>query len=219
MRVLAFDTALAACSAAVLDGDRLLAHRDVAMPRGQAERLMPMIEAVCGESGLGLADIELICATIGPGTFTGVRIGVAAARGLALATGAPALGLTTCEAVAANVATFGVDPVLVAMDARRGEAYLQAFGPGPATLGPPVLRPCDAAGDMAPPAGGLVVGSAAALVLPSLPRARLADAPALPSAARFGRFAAGRFADARPGPDLAPLYLRAPDARPPVAGA
>lgn len=218
MRVLAFDTALPACSAALFDGDRLLAQQNAAMPRGQAERLVPMIEAVRDEAGLDLADIDLICVTVGPGTFTGVRIGIAAARGLALATGAPVLGQTTCEAVAANVATFGEDPILVAMDARRGEVYVQAFGPGPATA-PPVLRPWDDIGDMAPPSGGLVVGSAAEQVLPLLPGVRLGDVSPLPSAACFGRFAARRFADARPGPKLTPLYLRAPDARLPGAGA
>ncbi len=219
MRVLAFDTALAACSAAVLEDDRLLAQQHAAMSRGQAERLLPMIEAVRDEAGLALADIDLICVTVGPGTFTGVRIGIAAARGLALANGAPVLGQTTCEAIAGNVATFGQDPILVAMDARRGEVYLQAFGPGPEALGPPVLRPRDDIADMAPPAGGLVVGSAAEQVLPALPGARLADASPLPSAACFGRFAARRFAAARPGPELAPLYLRAPDARLPGADA
>ena len=217
MRVLAFDTALAACSAALFDGDRPLAQQEAAMPRGQAERLMPMIEAVRDAAGVALAEVDLICVTVGPGTFTGVRIGIAAARGLALATGASVLGLTTCEAIAANVASFGAAPILVAMDARRDEVYAQAFGPGPAALGPPVLRSRDDIADIAPPAGGLIVGSAARQVLPLLPAARLADASMLPSAARFGRFAAGRFADARPGAELAPLYLRAPDARLPGA--
>ena len=219
MRVLAFDTALAACSAAVLADDRVLAERHRPMPRGQAEQLMPMIESVRDEAGLTLADLDLICVTIGPGTFTGVRIGIAAARGLALATGAPVLGQTTCEAVAANVDAVAETAVLVVTDARRDEVYAQAFGPGLAALGPPVLSRREEIAGMAPSGGGMIVGSAAAQVLPSLPGFRLAQASPLPSAGRFGRWAARRRAAARPGAEVAPLYLRAPDARLPGAEA
>lgn len=219
MRVLAFDTALASCSVAVFDDDRTLAQRSAAMPRGQAERLMPMIEAVRDDAGLTLADIDLICVTVGPGTFTGVRIGIAAARGLALATDAPVLGLTTCEAIAAGVDDEPEAAVLVAMDARRDELYVQAFGPRRTPLAPPVLTRRAAVGDSAPATGGLIVGSAAEQVLPLLPGFRLADASPLPRAGCFGRFVAGRSGDARPGRELTPLYLRAPDARLPGVGA
>src|SRR5688572_11362625 len=102
MRVLAIDTALEACSAAVPDTENgVLASETRSMARGHAEALMPLIARVMGEAKTPFADLDRIAVTTGPGSFTGLRVGIAAARGIALATGKPAFGVTTLAAFAA----------------------------------------------------------------------------------------------------------------------
>ncbi|MBI1179081.1 MAG: tRNA (adenosine(37)-N6)-threonylcarbamoyltransferase complex dimerization subunit type 1 TsaB, partial [Alphaproteobacteria bacterium] len=129
MRVLAFDTALGAGSVAVVADGSCLARRDEPRPRALAERLLPMIEETLAEAGLGYGDLDLIAVTVGPGTFAGLRIGVAAARGLSLATGVPAAGVTSLEALAfAALPDLGEgETVVAAVDGRRGQLYRQAF--------------------------------------------------------------------------------------------
>ena len=100
MRLLALDTATSACSAALWQDGTVLARHLQPMARGQSEALLPMVAAVMAEAGLAFADLDLLAVTVGPGTFTGIRIGLAAARGLALATGLPLAGIATTEAVA-----------------------------------------------------------------------------------------------------------------------
>ena len=120
--LLAFDTSAASCAAALLCGDRIIL-RDEPMAKGQAERLIPMLEEVLAEGGIGWRDLAAIAVGTGPGNFTGVRISVAAARGLALGLGIPAVGVTRLEALA-----YGLPrPVTVIEDARRGEVYVQEF--------------------------------------------------------------------------------------------
>ena len=131
--MLAIDTALEACGAAVLDTDREggLTSRSMPMVRGHAEALMPMIAVVMSAAGIDFADLDRIAVTVGPGSFTGLRVGVAAARGIALAAGKPAVGLTTLAALAAPF--FDIDdtkPLLAAIDARHNHVYMQLFGPG-----------------------------------------------------------------------------------------
>ena len=99
--ILAFDTSAARCAAALVSGGRVLAARDEAMDRGQAERLLPMLEAMLAEAGVGWAALDGLAVCTGPGNFTGLRIAVAAVRGLALALGVPAVGVTAFEALAA----------------------------------------------------------------------------------------------------------------------
>lgn len=128
--ILGFDTSAAHCAAALLSGDRLIAARVEPMEKGQAERLVPMLEEVLAEGGVGWRDLAALAVCTGPGNFTGVRIAVAAARGLALGLGVPAIGVTVLEARAA-----GADgPVTVVEDARRGEVYVQRFPGGAAHL-------------------------------------------------------------------------------------
>ena len=100
MRVLAIDTALEACAAAVLDTESagIMAHESLAMQRGHAEALMPLIKRVMDRAGLAYAALDRVAVTIGPGSFTGLRVGIAAARGIALAAGKPAVGLSTLAA-------------------------------------------------------------------------------------------------------------------------
>ena len=103
MKLLAFDTATTGCSAALFLGGRLAAHQAAAMARGQSEALMPMIAEVLAEGGCSYGDLDALAVTVGPGAFTGLRIGLSAARGLALALAVPCAGVTTLEAVARAV--------------------------------------------------------------------------------------------------------------------
>ncbi len=119
MRILALDTATSACSAALWHDGRVCARRLVRMERGQSEALMPMVLDVLAEAGCGFSQLDLLAVTVGPGAFTGLRIGLAAARGMALASGIPCLGVTTLEAVAHGVpeGERAADPLLVAQPA------------------------------------------------------------------------------------------------------
>ena len=222
MNTLAFDTCFGACSvAATWDGPegRAGAYRLEHLVRGHAERLTPMIGAVMSEAPFAFSEIGLIVVTTGPGTFTGQRVGIAAARALALATGAP-VGTLSSLAVMAYTADAAVPEeaagkvLAVAVDARRGEVYFQAFSAsGRVPLGPPVLvTPQDAARALGMQAT-LVVGSAAEAV------AAEAGSLGVPVTARL----AALEPDVRFIPDGAatadstlprPLYLRPPDAKP-----
>lgn len=124
MKILGVDTALGACSVAAVAGNEVVAHRWVAMPKGHAETLAPMVDVVMGEAGWRFAEIERLAVTSGPGTFTGQRVGLAFMRGLRLALGIPLVGLTTLEAMAAAAAAeSGVELAAVLHEAKRGEAY------------------------------------------------------------------------------------------------
>jgi tRNA threonylcarbamoyl adenosine modification protein YeaZ len=218
MRVLALDTALDACAAGVLDTERrdLVASETVPMIRGHAEALMPLIARVMDADRLDFAEIDRIAVTVGPGSFTGVRVGIAAARGIALAAGKPAIGLTTLAAFTApHVAAGFAGTVIPVIDARHGHVYLQVFGPGGRAAIPPRLaalgEAVEAARSRAP---ALITGSAAHLVAAEwpadepAPRIVAASAPDIGWVARLGAAAE---------PDRAlpkPLYLRPPDARP-----
>jgi tRNA threonylcarbamoyl adenosine modification protein YeaZ len=205
--ILAFDTSAAHCAAALLRGDRVLAARDEAMDKGQAERLMPMLQDMLAGAGFGLRDLDALAAGTGPGNFTGVRLSVAAARGLSLSLGIPAVGVTTLDAAA-----FGLPrPVLAALDARRDSVYLQLFGPD--TPPPAALASLDALPAWAFGAAA-VAGDAAERTAGVLDRP-VAPQPMAPAVA-MGRLAAARLAEsAGTIPRPAPLYLRPADAAPP----
>jgi tRNA threonylcarbamoyl adenosine modification protein YeaZ len=129
--VLAFDTSAARCAAALVFGGRVLAARDEATDRGHAERLLPMLEEVLAGAGRGWGDLDGLAVCTGPGNFTGLRVAVAAARGLALALGVPAVGVTAFEALAAPDG-----PTTVAIEDRRGTVFVQAFRDGTAVGDP-----------------------------------------------------------------------------------
>lgn len=142
MRILALDTALGATSAAILDSgtDRILAQESAPMERGHSEALMPMVSRVLAASGLAFGEIDRFAVTIGPGSFTGLRIGIAAARGFALVHGRPAVGVSTLAAFAAPL-LFGEDrrPVAAAIDARHGMVFFQSLAVGGRTMAGPGL--------------------------------------------------------------------------------
>jgi tRNA threonylcarbamoyladenosine biosynthesis protein TsaB len=211
MIVLAMDSSTSACSAALWSEGKVLARRLSPMARGQSEALLPMVAEVMGEAGLSFADLGLLAVTVGPGAFTGLRIGLAAARGLALATGLPLAGVTTTVAVAA-----GLSPeerqgrrVLVAMESRREEKWLQLFDSA--------LVPLSAIRALAPGQAAelasdslVVAGDAADLILPYLPGAVVASSPGYPDAALVAALAAEHWAKGEALPPE-PLYLREAD--------
>src|SRR3989440_6702340 len=144
MRILAIDTALAACSAAVLDTEigALIASETLAMSRGHAEALMPLIARVIDEADVEFKQLDRIAVTTGPGSFTGLRVGIAAARGIALAAGKPAIGVSTLAALAAPFLVSGESrPVVAAIDARHDQVYFEMLGPGGRVLLTPRLLP------------------------------------------------------------------------------
>ena len=230
MIILSLDTCLGACSAAVLDGERVLAVASEAMERGQQERLGPLVLEVVERAGVGWGAIERVAVTVGPGSFTGLRVGLAFAKGVGLARGVPVMGVGTLSALAASVndaarpsapsTAFGGPPpplqgggtVLVAVDARRGQVWMQAFEGG-AALGPPEAPDAAEAGWRAAALVGggavTVVGSAAEMVAGALPGASVLDLAA-PDPVAVARL--GAAADAAKAPPV-PIYLRAPDAK------
>jgi tRNA threonylcarbamoyladenosine biosynthesis protein TsaB len=212
---LGFDSTGSACSAAVWRGDRVIACRRAAMERGHAEALMPMVAAVLEEAALAVEALDLIAVTTGPGAFTGVRIGIAAARGLSLASGVPALGISSFIAAAAQApaAERRGRPLLVALDSRRAEFFVEMLGADDVPLAPgALLLPAELAPRL-PNEPLLVAGDAAAALTAALARPDLAVASGAGAidAADVARLAARAW---RPGwrpPPPAPLYLRAPD--------
>ncbi len=209
MKILALDTAAAICAAAVYDAGsgRVLGRAGETIGKGHAEVLMDFVVRALQEAGLTLADIDRVAVDIGPGSFTGVRIGVSAARGFALALGKPAVGVTAFEAIAAE--TDG--PALVLLDAHRGEIYAQNFTAEGASA-PMVLSRAEAeALAAAQPPETVLAGSAAAAINAALSgKFRLGGGDATGDIATYARLAALR----APGEAPKPLYMRGPDAKP-----
>ncbi|MDP6953251.1 MAG: tRNA (adenosine(37)-N6)-threonylcarbamoyltransferase complex dimerization subunit type 1 TsaB [Alphaproteobacteria bacterium] len=214
MRLLALDTAMEACSVALWHGDKVAVARRQAMARGHAEALMPMVATVMAEAGIDYGDLDAFAVTRGPGTFTGLRIGLAAARGLALAAARPLIGLTTLEVLAAAVPEDRRGHgVMAAIDARRGEIYGQVFAPDLSPLGEPAARGAEAWGGEISGGPLRVVGTAAQQMTDLLG----AGAEAIPGDGCPDAAVAAALAARRPLPGMgvpvAPLYLRPPDAR------
>jgi tRNA threonylcarbamoyladenosine biosynthesis protein TsaB len=221
MRVLAIDTALGACAAAILDSDAgaILASESQSMVRGHAEALMPLIARVMDAGRCEFAHLDRIAVTVGPGSFTGLRVGIAAARGIALAAGKPAIGLSTLSALAApHVAARSDQVILAAVDARNEQVYFQVFAPNGTTIVTPRLDRIRAAVLSVPIGPAVITGSAAELVgahWPTrsiMPRIEPHAAPDIGWVARLGAAAQEQGAPPKP------LYLRRPDARPQDAG-
>lgn len=197
--VLAFDTSAAHCAAALVSGDRVVAERVEEMATGQADRLIPLLEEMLAGAGLTWQDLSCLAVGTGPGNFTGVRIAVAAARGLALGLGIPAVGVTALEALAHG--TTG--PRLALLDARRDAVYAQLFEGGSAAI-------CTLDSLPQVPPGVTCLGHLAAEAAAKL-GGRVAE-PAFSGAVAMARIALTR-ADNAPRP--APFYLRGADAAPP----
>jgi tRNA threonylcarbamoyl adenosine modification protein YeaZ len=217
MRVLAIDTALSACAAAVLDtAGGILASQSLDMARGHAEALMPLVARVMGRGSLGFADLDRIAVTTGPGSFTGLRVGIAAARGIALATAKPAFGISTLAALAAPyLASDDGISVVTAIDARHGHVYLQVFGPGGRVVVTPRLSSLADAAAAAAETGARLVGSGAPAIAEILHRNDIQpagiDPRAAPDIAWVARIGATLTQGQAPP---RPEYLQPPDARP-----
>ena len=217
MNILALDTSMGACSAAVLrtnGPERALFVRQEAMARGHAEALMPMVAETMAEACLPFAELDVIAATTGPGSFTGVRIAIAAARGLVLVTGAGLFG-TDSLTVMAKAAEHLAEPFAVAVDARRGMLYFGLYdGDARKLEGPLLLSPADAAQRL-PATLRRAVGSGAASLAEAAAgrglRVAASFAELQPSAAALAQIA---YESGETSPTLKPLYLRPPDAKP-----
>jgi tRNA threonylcarbamoyladenosine biosynthesis protein TsaB len=218
MRVLAIDTALGACSAAVLDTEAggIVASKSMPMLRGHAEALMPLIGGLFDRLGTPVHHIDRIVVTTGPGSFTGLRVGISAARGIALAANKPAIGISTLLAYAApHLADDESVPVVSVIDARHNHVYLQTFAPGGRTMIAPRIAPISEAVRAAAETPARIVGNAAQLVadaLKSLGRQLIVvDDLAAPDIAWIATTGAAMDQDQSPP---RPQYLRAPDAQP-----
>ncbi len=213
MLILAVDTALAACSAGLYDtaSGAVIGERMEPMARGHAERLAPMVDAMMRQAGTAFSDIERIAVSTGPGTFTGVRIGIAFARGLSLALGCPAVGVSTLEALAAGVQQQAAGrPIAAIIDARREAVYVQVFS---ADLQPERAPQAVLLADLAallPDGDVLAVGSGAALAARSCKGIDVAGRGELPHPHVVAQLAARKQPGAAPP---RPLYLRPPDAK------
>jgi tRNA threonylcarbamoyladenosine biosynthesis protein TsaB len=208
MKVLAFDCSGASCSAAVLVDDRPAAQRFAAMERGHAETLLPMIETVLREAALTPASLDLLAVTIGPGSFTGLRIGLAAAHGLALARKLPAIGVASFDAVTAGDLTDR--PVFIALESKRAELFLQRRDRADTRL--PALVPAEEWAAILPPGPCVLAGDGAPRLAAALGRSDIAVLPGhgRPDPVVLARLGAARWQAGDRTP-LAPLYLRAPD--------
>jgi tRNA threonylcarbamoyladenosine biosynthesis protein TsaB len=218
MLILAIDTALDACAAAVLDTEagRLIAQESQAMKRGHAEALMPLIARVIEHSGIGFAGLDRIAVTTGPGSFTGLRVGLSAARGIALAANKPVVGVTTLTAYAAPVVSQNSEqPVISAIDARHDQVYLQVVSGNGSSLIWPRAAPIEEALDASRFGAPHLVGNAARILAdrwpPDAPPPFKVDAFPAPDIAWVGWLGAAVSPNTAPA---RPFYLRAPDAKP-----
>ncbi|CAN7563777.1 tRNA (adenosine(37)-N6)-threonylcarbamoyltransferase complex dimerization subunit type 1 TsaB [Pararhizobium sp. LjRoot235] len=212
MIVLAIDTAGTGCFAAVFDStnDNVLASAGADIGRGHAEQLLAFIDEALAESGKALSDIDRIAVTIGPGSFTGIRVGVAAARGFALALGVPSVGVSILAALARSAAEkYPGRPVLAAMDAKREELYCQIFEAAGTPRTEAQILELDDARRLFADFDGVICGSATRhLTDAPLPDVAQIDVADIGTVARLGVVA-----DPSQGKP-SPLYLRGPDVRP-----
>lgn len=224
MNLLAFDSATSACSAAVWRDGVVLARESATMARGQSEALVPMIARVMAAAGMDFAALDRLAVTVGPGAFTGLRIGLAVARGLALAQALPVSGVTTLEAIASAVPPASRKrAVLAVVDAKRDDVYAQLFDSDLKPLGQPrALLPEALPGVLALAPGPVVaagdgVGRVREILAAGDPDIGFAESPAFPDAAVVATIAAGRADNADELP-AEPLYLRPPQAVRPAHG-
>ena len=215
MIILAIDTAANLCAACVWDtaADHELGRcvRDIG--KGHAEILIDVIAEALDEAGIGYADLGGVVASVGPGSFTGIRVGVAAARGLALALKVPSGGVTTLDALMDEAArAFAARPVMAVLDARREAVYVAARDADGRELAAPAIATLGEAAMLAERTGAVLTGSAAAAVaVASGKPLEIAGQSATADIAVYARLAAkGGLAGGRPKP----LYLREADAKP-----
>lgn len=216
MNLLAIDCSANLCAACIYDTvmERELGRAVLDLGKGHAEHLMAVVGEALNDSGTGFPNIAAIAVSVGPGSFTGVRVGVSAARGFALALKIPAIGVTTLEALAAEARDkFGTRNVLSALDGGRGEIQAAVYDGLGGTLYAPAVITLSQAAELAMEFSPVLAGTAAKLIVDAVP-SQTFDAGSLGATADiavYARVAANKGAD---GKKPAPVYLREPDARP-----
>ena len=215
MKLMVVDTALGLCTAGVFEVDganlRRLGLRSEPMVKGHSERIAGFARDAAVEAGVAFADLDRIGVTVGPGSFTGLRVGLAFAQGLAAALGRPVVGVSALDALAASAGEAAAVAALI--DARRGQVYARFWREGEPEGSAEALA-LDAAAACIATMGSdaVLVGSGGTLFAEAAvgPRLMILDGPAPEALARLAAAADPAFAPARP------LYLRAPDATPPT---
>lgn len=227
---LALETSADACSAAIVADGEVLGVRQVEMRRGHAEALVPMVQDVAGAAGVALTALDLIGVTRGPGSFTGVRTGIAAARGFAIASGAPAVGVSSLEAVALGAARGSSEsaPILCVLDTRRADYFAQTFDPDGAALRAPEVMGAEELFDLIGTLQPVLAGNAVSRLLSEYDGApeTVCRAPGTgnPDPADVAAIAEIILSKQVPNKEglvqdtLSPLYLRAPEAKLPANG-
>lgn len=210
MNILAFDTTTGSCSVAVLAGEKSYSVTD-GQPALQAEKLFSLIAEVLDQAGLGYQKLGAIAVTAGPGSFTGVRIGLAAAKGIALAADVPLIGIGSLEAIAWEARGYGGNdlPILAVMDARRNQVYAQYFSADARPLGEALLLNLDAVAQRVPQGPLILAGNGIRLVHHALPQAIMAEAITVPKAVMVAQAARDR----QQSGAVEALYIREPDAK------
>jgi tRNA threonylcarbamoyladenosine biosynthesis protein TsaB len=218
MKILAVDTALGACSVALLDGERICAHRFVAMERGHAEALAPMVDEAMRAAGATFAGIDRLAVTTGPGTFTGQRVGMAFMRGLRVALEKPLAGITTLEAMAAAARDeAGAEFAAALHDARRAEVYAYAGSQEKTVVSVRIALFEDAVKAIheAMPHSAVLAFAGTAAEAAAREYERLGGRATLTAVRQPDALSVARLAGRLPEPTEVPrpLYLRAPDAK------
>ncbi len=220
--LLALDSSAAASSVAVWRAGALSAHRFLPMVRGHAEMLMSLVTEAMAAAQLRFADLTHVAVTVGPGGFTGIRVGLAVARGLGLAADLPVVGVTSLAAVAEAVpfAARRARTLIVLIDSRREDLFVQAFAPDLTPLADPAAMTAAALMDWLPTGPLLLAGDGVSAARERLaghaPRIAIADHCGPPDAAAVATLAVRRLA-AGGGLPPVPLYLRPPDVRLPAS--
>ena len=210
--ILSIDTCLGASSVAVLEGERVLATRSEPMTRGHQERIGMIAREAMSEAGVAFDELTRIGVTVGPGSFTVLRVDLAFAKGLATALSIPCVGVTTLEAMAFGIPGF----TAAVLDARMSQVYIQIFAGGVSLMAPDALEVGEAAARLAELYSGgpaTLVGSGAPLLAETLSVATVLT-PAAPDPVAVARLAAAK---TTPAHSPRPLYLRAPYATLPAA--
>jgi len=214
MRILVIDSALSRCSTAVVHDETVLAHREATAPQGQASILPVLVDDLLREARLSAGQMDLVAATVGPGSFTGVRAGLALAHGIALGAGIPVIGVTVGEALAEALPRLGHRVLWVAVTSRRGRVFLDrdgaigSFGLDELPLPTPSIAVA-VAGDAAIPLAAFLASRGRDVML--------TDAR-FPVARHVALVAARRFAGNLPAMEPQPLYVDPPEAKLPSGG-
>lgn len=224
--ILALETSADTCAAALVEDGDVLGVRQTAMSRGHAEALVPMVQELAGTAGLALTNLDLIGVTRGPGSFTGVRTGIAAARGFAIASGATAIGVSSLQAVARSVVGGGkvsAHPILCVLETRRADYFAQIFDSDGAPSGDPEIMTAEdlflLIGSMQPVLAGNAVDRLLSSYEGDPGLLRRDPGSGNPDPVDVAALARTIFEKQGVAQDtLSPLYLRVPEARIPVNG-